>query len=94
MRYVAMKSNNMEKMEMTTNALEVLISKNFREAFEKAVDTLVERIEVPEDENERKNLERIIAGIAAIAAVREVLGEKTVKLSRVNRKALKRPVFD
>ncbi len=94
LHYVAMKNYSMEKMEIAADASEMLISKVFRDACENAIDTLIERIEVPKDENERKNLGRIIAGTAVMAAVKEVISEKTVKLSRVNRKALKRRVFD
>ena len=90
-----MKTDSMEKMEITTDVLEILINKDFREAYEKAVDTIVERIDVPESYEERRELAVLIARKAIMEAVNEVLGRGDLSnLSHNNKKVLKSHVFD
>ena len=92
---VAMKTDSMEKMEITTDVLEILINKDFREAYEKAVDTIVERIDVPESYEERRELAVLIARKAIRETVNKVLGKGDLSnLSHNNKKALKSQVFD
>jgi hypothetical protein len=95
LHYVAMKNYSMEKMEIAADASEILISKVFRDACENAIDALVRNIKVPDDPQERKKLAKIIAAKAAIAASAKISDKQgAVKLSRVDRRALKNQAID
>jgi hypothetical protein len=90
-----MKSYSMEKMELAADASETLISKEFRDACEEAIDILVQRIEVLEKETDRKKLAKMIAAGAVIAVARKIFDEQDKSiLSRANKKILKSRIFD
>ena len=90
-----MKSYSMEKMELAADASETLLSKEFKDACEEAIDILVQRIEVPEKETDRKKLAKMIAAGAVIAVARKIFDEQDKSiLSRANKKILKSRIFD